>query len=117
MLNSNQLKKVDSFVGTEVVIQQLIVFVKKVLTHQKRRGQAYGRGEYFGNTPEISMGYSKGNCHLILTYVLNSSKCKKINIGYVVDNPTKWDLSYCLPLLVITFNNGKPVDFLEKSLN
>ncbi|BFU18360.1 hypothetical protein EHI8A_063540 [Entamoeba histolytica HM-1:IMSS-B] len=83
----------------------------------RRTGQSYGRGEYFGKTANISMTYCKGNYHLILCYVLKSDKVKKIDLGYVVDNPSDWSYSYCLPLLVITYGNGKPVNFLDKMLN
>ena len=84
----------------------------------RRTGQAYGRGEYFATDPQTSMGYSKGNNHLILTYILNSAKFtyRQGNI-IVVDNPLDWNSSWCLPLLVITFGNGTPVNFLEKAMN
>ena len=84
----------------------------------RRSGQAYGRGEYFGGNPQISMGYSKGNCHLILTYILNKAPFTHKDQGIiVVDNPIDWKSSYCLPLMVITFGNGTEVSFLEKALN
>ncbi|ELP85993.1 hypothetical protein EIN_137070 [Entamoeba invadens IP1] len=86
----------------------------------RRAGQAYGPGEYFAKEPATSMGYTKGNNHLILTYVLRpkDKKILKDTSGiYVVNNPTDWSYSYCLPVLVITFGFGKPVNFLDKSIN
>ncbi|ELP91179.1 hypothetical protein EIN_150060 [Entamoeba invadens IP1] len=86
----------------------------------KRAGQAYGPGEYFARDPGTSMGYSKGNNHLILTYVLRP-KNKGLLVDrdriYVVNNPIDWSYSYCLPVLVITFGNGTPVNFLDKAIN
>ena len=67
------------------------------------------------------MGYTKGCKHLILSYVLYSDQINKENKHnngiFVVDNPMDWKTSYCLPLMVVTFGNGEPVNFLEKPLN
>ena len=81
-------------------------------------GQRCGKGEYFGGTPQISMSYSQGCKHLILCYILNNATFTyRQNNIIVVDNPVDFKSTYCLPLLVITFGDGKPVNFLEKPLN
>ena len=66
------------------------------------------------------MDYSQGNNHLILTYILKNGENETLfgcGYCYVVDNPIDWSYTYCLPLLVITFGDGKPVNFLDKTLN
>ncbi|ELP89348.1 hypothetical protein EIN_287740 [Entamoeba invadens IP1] len=86
----------------------------------RRCGQAMGVGEYFAADPLISVGYSKGNSHLILAYVLrpsNKSLLIEKSKCYVVNNPLNWEYSYCLPLLVITFGDGHPVNFLGETVN
>lgn len=78
----------------------------------RRRGQFYGIGEYFGPTPDISMGYCKPGNHnhvLILSCLLNIKEVTRgINSRgdhycYVVNNPISWVEAYCLPVLLIRF--------------
>ena len=65
------------------------------------------------------MGYARGSDHLILAYVLKGDPkiIKDQGWCWVIENPLDWSYSYCLPLLIITFGNGKEVDFLEEALN
>ncbi|KAL7718887.1 PARP catalytic domain-containing protein [Entamoeba marina] len=86
---------------------------------KRRAGQACGRGEYFGGTPQVSEGYSTSHhaTHMILCYVLKSNITKQYDWGLVVDNPVDWSYSMCLPLLIVTIGNGKPVDFVKEVLN
>lgn len=81
-----------------------------------RSGQAYGPGEYFGTHPNVSLGYAKGSSRLILAYILQSSQVKHVpDFCYVVLNPSDWSFSYCLPLLVVTFNNSSTPPFVIRA--
>eukprot|EP01043_Picozoa_sp_COSAG02_P034945 COSAG02_NODE_2473_length_8740_cov_335.972688_1_plen_2244_part_00 len=74
---------------------------------KRRRGQAYGRGEYFGVTPGISKGYCGHQKHMILALILHEVEESKLRpqFAYIVDNPVSWSLSYCLPVLVVSFGS------------
>jgi hypothetical protein len=72
---------------------------------KRRSGQAYGPGEYFGVDANVSKGYARDCKRLILTYILESNNIKhQPQFCYVVNNPTDWSFSYCLPVLVINFD-------------
>jgi len=78
----------------------------------KRRGQVYGEGEYFGVDASVSRGYSRGCNHLIVAYILQSPAVRVVQgFCYVVNNPTNWEFSYCLPLLVVSFGPGSNSPF------
>ncbi|KAL7715545.1 hypothetical protein QTN25_006943 [Entamoeba marina] len=73
----------------------------------KRSGQVYGRGEYFSYFPHVSQFYCRGDGKkLIVCYVLKDigDKIHWFNDKqvFVIDNPTDWSYSYCLPLLEVT---------------
>ena len=82
-----------------------------------RRGQAHGDGEYFGTHANVSLGYAQQSNRLILAYILNSSAVKTVeNFCYVVNNPIDWSYSYCMPLLVVSFDRtiGEPQFILRE---
>ena len=54
--------------------------------------------------------------HLILTYVMKGVD-RVENGEIIVMNPRDQSFSYCLPLLIISFNSGKPVSFGGDPLN
>jgi hypothetical protein len=53
-----------------------------------RRGQQYGRGEYFGITSTASYGYCKGGSFLIATLIINGDWVSPTNAvnAYLVNN-------------------------------
>ena len=83
-----------------------------------RKGQQYGPGEYFGVSPTASYGYCKGGCFLLVSVIFKGewlSRTKAVN-AILVDNPTDWSRSYCLPLAIINFGCSKPIPFSPESL-
>ncbi|KAJ4454855.1 hypothetical protein PAPYR_10364 [Paratrimastix pyriformis] len=56
---------------------------------RRRSGQACGRGEYFGIPCATSEGYFPNFC-------------------WVVDNPTDWQSSFCLPVAIMSKNGAAP---------
>ncbi|ELP89433.1 hypothetical protein EIN_390480, partial [Entamoeba invadens IP1] len=64
---------------------------------RRRSGQAFGRGEYFGNDISVCYGYGS---YLILTLVLEGPAVSTFSFGFVVDNKTTE--TYCLPLGFVT---------------
>jgi hypothetical protein len=88
---------------------------------KRRSGQAYGRGEYFGVTANISHGYSQkggsqqGFSQMIIVYLLRCTQnTTKENFCYVVDNPIDWKYAFNLPVLVVTYgqmSNTQPSPF------
>ena len=75
----------------------------------RRRGQAYGRGEYFGQNVTTSHSYAGGSCRMIVAFLLKVSETSTHgNFCYVVDNPTDFKLAYNLPVLVITYLKDLP---------
>ena len=76
-------------------------------------------GDFFAAYPEMSIYYSsfRQSTHLILAYVLKGAEHINYAGEYVVQNPKKGECSYCLPLLIISFGTGRPVDFAGKALN
>jgi hypothetical protein len=89
-----------------------------------RRGQAMGIGEYFGGVASVSNGYSQGKgCYrMIVAYILNVPGVTSAGHGtpwtpgsqfIVVNNPLDFQSSFCLPLLVVTYNTPyTPIAFL-----
>lgn len=74
----------------------------------RRSGQAYGTGEYFGQTPDVSRGYARGTSRLIVALLLRGQQTTTHgNFCYVVNNPTDWKMSFCLPVLVVTYGANK----------
>lgn len=75
----------------------------------RRSGQVFGPGEYFSsNDPCISVGYCKGGGKMLCCFILNTPLKSLQNKGdYVVlNNPVDKSAIYCLPVLVVTFENG-----------
>lgn len=72
----------------------------------RRRGQAYGSGEYFGQTAEVSHGYANNTKRMIVAQLLNVSETTTHgNFCYVVNNPRdQQQVSFCLPVLVVTYD-------------
>ena len=79
----------------------------------RRSGQAYGTGEYFGQTAEVSHGYANGTSRMIVAQLVQGPHTTKHgNFCYVVNNPTDWKMSFCLPVLVVTYGTALcPVTF------
>ena len=75
----------------------------------RRSGQAYGIGEYFGQSAEVSSGYASSTSRMIVAQLLHVEQTSTHgNFCYVVNNPTDWSLSYCLPVLVVTYGLDLP---------
>mmetsp|Transcript_80950 Transcript_80950/g.217095 ORF Transcript_80950/g.217095 Transcript_80950/m.217095 type:complete len:438 (-) Transcript_80950:179-1492(-) len=75
----------------------------------RRRGQAYGRGEYFAFKASMSMGYAGNTKRLILSMLLMEPETSKVpDICYVVDNPRDLSMSFCLPVLIVSYADGLP---------
>jgi len=74
----------------------------------RRAGQAYGPGEYFGATSQVSSGYTKGSNRMLVVRLLNVPGVTTIHANsiIVVNNPIDFQTAFALPLLVITY--GKP---------
>lgn len=79
----------------------------------RRSGQVYGPGEYFGFTASTSSGYAKPAEHshiMILAALLNarelSINSRGVPFCYIVNNPPKWNMTYCLPLLIVRFSGS-----------
>jgi len=76
-----------------------------------RRGQAYGPGEYFGlpENPGVSLGYCDSSQMIIVAAILliNGVTKKVNNFCYVVNNPSSFEYSYCIPLCVVDFSTNK----------
>ncbi|CAF1517131.1 unnamed protein product [Didymodactylos carnosus] len=74
----------------------------------KRTGQAYGRGEYFGMTANVSRGFCKDSTRLIVIFLLRGTHYSVHGeYCYVIDNPINWDIAYCVPTLIVTFEPEK----------
>eukprot|EP01041_Mallomonas_annulata_P007813 gene7813-15980_t len=79
---------------------------------KRRTGQAYGIGEYYGQSNEISHGYARGTGLMIVSQLLRAP-CTSTHgtFCYVVNNPVDWKISYNLPVLVASYmNKGKTND-------
>ena len=68
----------------------------------RRRGQAYGAGEYFATTPDTSMGYCSGGKKMLLNELLlgqSGTHHTKHGTIIVMKNP-----EHDLPRFVVTFS-------------
>jgi hypothetical protein len=84
----------------------------------RRSGQVYGPGEYFGITSNTSKGYARNSGVLILCYIYNGKPELIKTQGkfcYVVNNPTCWSYSYCLPLMVFSYAKTTPPNFIIRA--
>ena len=81
---------------------------------RRRSGQAYGPGEYFGQTSEVSHGYARGTYRLIVAQLLQGPQTTTHgNFCYVVNNPADWKISFCLPVLIVTYGTTlRPLSFI-----
>ena len=77
-------------------------------------GQAYGKGEYFNSTSQISSGYLKNNGnHLILAFIIKGNHLSiHANDIFVVNNPVDRSYTYCLPLFIVSYRKHEPVNYL-----
>ena len=75
----------------------------------RRSGQVHGIGEYFGQSAEVSHSYAKSTSRMIVAQLLQVQQTSTHdNFCYVVNNPTDWSMSFCLPVLVVTYGTGLP---------
>lgn len=73
---------------------------------KRRSGQAYGVGEYFGQTSIVSHSYSQSSGRMIVSYLLKVPQTSTHgNFCYVVNNPLDFYTAYNLPVSVITYQN------------
>lgn len=78
----------------------------------RRSGQAYGIGEYFGITAVTSSGYARPSTlsNVILLAALLQVPETSVNRGtpfcHIVNNPLHWTHTYCIPLLVVRFSGS-----------
>ena len=74
-----------------------------------RSGQAYGPGEYFGQTCDVSVGYARGCSHMLVAQII---RCPEVsthgNFCYVVNNPKSKEYYFNLPVLVVSWSNKLP---------
>ncbi|CAM4919152.1 unnamed protein product [Rotaria socialis] len=83
----------------------------------RRRGQAYGIGEYFGVTAAISHGYSQksepsvSNLRMIIAFILQTDRVHmRPGFCYVVNNPIDWSAAFNLPVAVLTYGKNSSED-------
>jgi DNA topoisomerase IA len=75
---------------------------------RRRAGQVFGPGEYFGETPGVSHGYSGSLGQMLVSYILQGPFVKHVpGFCYVVNNPTSAPIKYCIPLLVVTYGPAR----------
>eukprot|EP00760_Papus_ankaliazontas_P019634 PhM_4_TR18050/c1_g1_i1/m.43955/K03165/TOP3; DNA topoisomerase III len=76
----------------------------------RRSGQVFGRGEYFGVTAGVSHCYSRRTGQMLLCFLLKGSSFFTHVPGfcYVIDNPIGDEVRYCVPLLIVSYNNSAP---------
>ena len=81
----------------------------------RRSGQAYGRGEYFGVSPAVSMGYVRGCSSMLVVLLVHGPCTHHPGFAYVVDNPRCFDQqSFCLPVMLVSWNTSfKAPQFLD----
>jgi len=73
----------------------------------RRSGQAYGRGEYFGLSPETSEGYAKGGESMLVCAMLKQHVHRGTPTIAVVDNPLDdRGKAYVLPVGVMSWSIG-----------
>ena len=77
----------------------------------RRSGQAYGPGEYFGQTPGVSAGYVRNCGYMIVAQLIKLPETTTHgNFCYVVNNPKNWESAYNLPVGVVRYNNAPLFD-------
>ncbi|KAH3763536.1 ATP-dependent helicase HrpB [Pelomyxa schiedti] len=74
---------------------------------QRRRGQAYGPGEYFGITSAVSLGYCGNVKRMIVALISRARSTTVQGFCYVVNNPVDKSSSYCLPVLTVSFGDER----------
>jgi hypothetical protein len=81
----------------------------------RRSRQVYGNGEYFGVSASVSHGYCKGGNNMILAHILFDASyvASQEQFCYVVKNPTNWEWSYCLPVLVVNFGTPESIPWKQ----
>jgi uncharacterized protein YegL len=81
---------------------------------KRRAGQAYGPGEYFGTTSEISHGYCHGSNLMMVSFIIEGNHVNRIpNFCFVVKNPLDCNSTYCIPILIVNFNSQNYNSFFE----
>ena len=98
-LNPGQRKTMLAFHGTpEANIQSICI---NGFDPSRRRGQAYGPGEYFVKTPSVPMGYCQGGKKMLLCELLLG----QVNIHHTThgDIVVMKDPAHNLPRFVIEF--------------
>ncbi|CEL97756.1 unnamed protein product [Vitrella brassicaformis CCMP3155] len=64
--------------------------------------------EFFGATPSVSLGYTKGGQHLILAFLLPSGFLSRAHGHVTVANPLHSSERYCLPVAVVSRSGVAP---------
>ena len=78
----------------------------------RRSGQVYGAGEYFGVSADISHPYCRGGNFMLIALILNGPHVTtKQNFCHVVANPKDKSLTYCLPLVIVNFGIKKTISY------
>jgi pre-mRNA-splicing factor ATP-dependent RNA helicase DHX15/PRP43 len=76
---------------------------------KRRSGQAYGPGEYFGHTADISHGYAGSSSRMLVCHLLRSPAFSTHgNFCYVLNNPLDASRLFCIVVLVVTYGNRVP---------
>lgn len=77
----------------------------------RRSGQVHGPGEYFGIKPSTSASYDGCN-NMLLFWAIDAANITKVQgtYAYVVNNPSN-DCMYCIPVGIVTYGSGTPIDF------
>ena len=76
------------------------IICRNGLDPARRRGQAYGPGEYFAGTPAISLGYCKGGTKMLIFACLMDKTGLTNNIGNII---VINKVEHQLPLFTISF--------------
>lgn len=96
--------------------QALVEICHNGFDPNRRSGQAYGPGEYFGQTSVVSHSYARSSSRMIVTLILNVPESSSHgNFCYVVNNPKNSDLAYNLPVLVVTYEKDNGIiNFIQE---
>ena len=76
------------------------IICRNGLDPARRRGQAYGPGEYFAGTPAISLGYCKGGTKMLIFACLMDKTGLTNNIGNII---VINKVEHQLPLFTVSF--------------
>eukprot|EP01041_Mallomonas_annulata_P007848 gene7848-16060_t len=69
-----------------------------------RKTQTFGPGEYFGFTPAISRAYCGSSNFIIVAIIVTGSWLSNHqNFCWIVENPSDFNCTYVLPLLLVNF--------------